>query len=556
MHAITLLLVLALTTACGSSQKIAALVIEGESKTLRERTPGMRPHAPESPQVLILAFDGVSRRQLYQMLRANQLPNLTALLGGHKLAHAYMDDRFLSTLPSSTMAAWATAFTGKPPAEHGITGNEYFVRETTTFACPAPVSFKDAKPTLEIYTDGYFGTLSDTPTLYEHFHGHYPDGLSWVAMHQVSRGADRLMLAKHSVLATAFSDGIVKLVEGKDPGEPGRDVYEALDEGAIDVVTGHLAEGAVPDLLTVYLSGTDLWAHISKEGPDEARRKYLVQVVDPQLGKLMKKLTERGALANRWVFVTSDHGHTEVVHDDKHALYSDANGPSEVLRRAGFRVRKATRSVPESTSFDAVVAYGGATAYVYVADRTTCTDKKPCAWNAVPRYEEDVLAAAEVLHRATTTGAEVPGMKGTLDLILVRRPKPIAEVDLPFEVYVGAGKTTPLGEYLKANPHPTYIATEARLRDLAVGKRGERAGDIMLIANNGNKATADERYYFAHPYRSWHGSPSRDDSEIPLIVAHPKRRAAAIGSWVRGILGDEPFQQKLTDLVLGLRDLR
>jgi hypothetical protein len=80
------------------------------------------------------------------------------------------------------------------------------------------------------------------------------------------------------------------------------------------------------------------------------------------------------------------------------------------------------------------------------------------------------------------------GIKGTLDLILTRRPKPYAERDLPFEVYIGDGKTMPVGAYFQEHPHPKYIATEARLRDLAVGVRGERAGDIMLLAHNGENA--------------------------------------------------------------------
>jgi predicted AlkP superfamily pyrophosphatase or phosphodiesterase len=101
----------------------------------------------------VLALDGVSRDLLYDMLRRGKLPNLATLLGGDRLEHAYFDDTLLSTLPSSTMAAWVTVFTGVPPAQHGVTGNEFFVRETRTFACPAPVSFADATPTLEIYTD-------------------------------------------------------------------------------------------------------------------------------------------------------------------------------------------------------------------------------------------------------------------------------------------------------------------------------------------------------------------------------------------------------------------
>jgi hypothetical protein len=82
---------------------------------------------------------------------------------------------------------------------------------------------------------------------------------------------------------------------------------------------------------------------------------------------------------------------------------------------------------------------------------------------------------------------------------------------------------------------------------------GERAGDIMLLANAGDGTRRDERFYFAPKYHSWHGSPSRADSEIPLIVAHHGRTAGTIARRVRGVLGDRPYQQKLTDLVLAMR---
>jgi hypothetical protein len=144
-------------------------------------------------------------------------------------------------------------------------------------------------------------------------------------------------------------------------------------------------------------------------------------------------------------------------------------------------------------------------------------------------------------------------MKGALDLILTRQPKPFEEDDLPFEVYVGDGQTMPLAAYLQAHPHPTYVELEARLRDLAVGPHGERAGDIMLIAHNGDRDVPDERYYFASPYHSWHGSPSRQDSEIPLIVANPKRSSAQIGERVAAVLGPAPRQQKVSDLLLSIR---
>ena len=548
-------------TACGIPGKLAKvteLIAHGDSRELRKRDKNAPPNSPDRPPILVLAFDGVGRELLYDMLHKGELPALAALLGGEggKFPHAYFDDRFLSTLPSSTMAAWATAMTGTPPSQHGITGNEFFIREERKLGAPAPVSFHDSKPTLMIYTDSYLDGLKKAPSVYERIREKDPNVLEWVAMHQVFSGADRLLVTKPTIIASAFEHAIVdtaKKVEGAK--KPTRDAYQKLDEQVVDVVVNELEKGALPDVLTVYLSGTDLYAHIAEEGPDDARRTYLKEVVDPAVGKLTARLRERGALDGRYVVITADHGHTQVLYDEAHALDTVNDGdPPALIKKAGYRVREFKMDVAEKSDFDAVYCGGGATAYLYVADRSSCA--KPgdvCDWSKPPRYEEDVVPLAEALFKNDADGSIVAELKGTIDLILTRRPKPFAEVDLPFEVYVGGGKTMPVDAWLKEHPHPTYVDVSARLRDLAAGPRGERAGDIMLFAHNGDRDKPEERYYFASLYRSWHGSPSKRDSEIPLIVANPKKTTESLRAIVLPILGDAPYQQKVTDVMLALR---
>ncbi|MEO6420990.1 MAG: hypothetical protein ABIP39_16380 [Polyangiaceae bacterium] len=224
------------------------------------------------------------------------------------------------------------------------------------------------------------------------------------------------------------------------------------------------------------------------------------------------------------------------------------------MKKAGYRVRPFKLEVSEKDDFSAVLTEGGAMAYLSVADRSTCMKaKEVCDWTKPPRFEEDVRPLADALYENNKDGSLAPSLKGTLDLILTRRPRPHEADDLPFEVYVGGGKTVPVEDYLKEHSHPTYVEVASRLHDLAVGPYGERAGDILLIAHNGDRATPDERYYFAARYRSWHGSPSRTDSDIPLIVAHPGQTSEALGARVTRILGSEPRQQKITDLLLDLR---
>jgi len=535
------------------SPKAVKLVAGGTDQKLRDRPAGTPQTSPQKPPILVLALDGVSRDLLYDMIHAGELPHVAELLGGDE--HAYYDHSFLSTMPSTTMDAWVAAMTGRPPADTGVAGNEYFIRERRQFACPATISFDDPDTTLSVYTDHYLDKLVEVPTVYELMRNREPHIQIWVAMNHLFRGADRMLLAKRTALVKAFEGFVSKEIDELNA-KPSPALFETLDTAAVDVVIDHLNKDPLPDVLTLYLSGTDLYTHQAAEGPDEARRMYLKQVVDTQIGRVVEVLRAKGRLDREWVIVVADHGHTQVVHDKQHALGVaglDA-GPPTLLRQAGFRIRPLKQNVDQSDPFSAVLAYGGATAYVYLADRSTCPGPKDvCRWDQMPRYAEDVLPAAEAFYRANKDGTGYPGMKNTLDMVLVRRPRPYAEIDRPFEVYVGGGKTEPLEDYLKEHPHPTYIDTVERLHDLAVGVHGERAGDIMLLARFGEVDKPEDRYYFAHLYRSWHGSPSRADSEIPLIVANHEHRTDEIGRYVKHVLGTRPFLQKLTDLMMGLR---
>ncbi|RYZ07808.1 MAG: hypothetical protein EOO73_10785 [Myxococcales bacterium] len=551
---------------CMTTAKTAQLVLTDTERTIRERDKNAPKSSPNNAPILFLAFDGVNRDLLYDMLEKGELPKLTDLLSGEgkNFPHAYFDPTLLSTMPSSTMAAWTTAMTGVPPAVHGVSGNEFFIREESRLGAPAPVSFSDSKPTIEIYTDGYLNNLVKVPTVYERMRQREPNIAIWVALHQIYSGADRLLFATNTVMARALEEGLIKITKKtaktatlQDDDKPDRAMFAMLDDDVIDKVVDALddEDDPVPDVLTVYLTGTDLYAHVAEEGPDEARRAYLHEVADPALGRLAAKLRERGALSDRWVVLTSDHGHTPVRHDESHALYTEGpDSPARLIDKAGYRLRPFAEKVDKDKGFDAVLAEGGATSFVYLADRTTCGGPKGvCDWKKPPRYREDVLPLAEAIFQNNREGKLVPALKGTIDLVLTREPKPYAEDDLPFEVYVGDGRTVPLGAYLEQHPHPTYIEAEGRLRDLAAGPRGERAGDIMLIAHNGDRDIPDERYYFASPYRSWHGSPSRQDSEIPLIVANPRYMKEQIRDRVKLLLADAPRQQKITDLLLDLR---
>jgi len=178
---------------CLASVKTAQLLLTDTERTLRRRDAGEPQSSPQRTPILFLAFDGVNRDLLYSMVDAGELPKLTDVLAGEgkKFPHAYFNHSLVATMPSSTMAAWTTTLTGVPPAEHGVAGNEFFIREDCRLAAPAPVSFQDSKPTIEIYTDGYLNSLVKVPTVYQKMREREPNILIWVALHQLYAGSDR-----------------------------------------------------------------------------------------------------------------------------------------------------------------------------------------------------------------------------------------------------------------------------------------------------------------------------------------------------------------------------
>jgi hypothetical protein len=511
----------------------------GKEDTIRLK-PAM-PLPDPAPDLLIIAVDGIDRDLIYDMLRAGELPGFSALLGGEGLTHAHLDETMLSVLPSLTIPAWSTIFSGVVPAVHGVSGNEFFIREERRLAAPAPATFPDPEPVVANFLEGYAGSLIAVPTVYEQMG---PAASIWVAMGHIHRGADRLIIVDRAALLAAGKAAL----QGASDGDTSFRVFSTADRELIENVREDVAKEGAPDVLTLYLAGPDHYAHVAEEGPDAARHRFLADVIDPELVKLAALLDAQGELAERFVILISDHGMTSVKHDDRHALEMEGEDePPAALRRAGFRLRPFEHDVGPETDFDTVLAYQGSMAYVYLADRSACA---PCDWSRPPRFTEDILAAAEVLYQANLSA---PGLVDSFDLILTRRPRPYAEDDEPFQVYAGGGRLVPLETWIATHPRPDdEVDLVRRLRDLAAGPRGERAGDILVLSRLGEK-NIDDRTYFSTPVHAWHGSASRRDSEVPLIVAHRGRSSAELGALTREVLGAHPTQEKAAELFLRLR---
>jgi len=90
------------------------------------------------------------------------------------------------------------------------------------------------------------------------------------------------------------------------------------------------------------------------------------------------------------------------------------------------------------------------------------------------------------------------------------------------------------------------------MRWLSAGPYGHRAGDILLLARSGLERPIEERFYFSHPYRSWHGSPTLQDSHIPFILARQGDTGERLQAIVNAVVRKSPSQLDFVPLVRAL----
>jgi len=526
-----------------SAELVVELLAEEGDRVLRE--PLRAPRG--APRVLVFALDGVGEDELRAAVGDGAAPQLAALFGAPAadgtFAHGYIAPDVMSVLPSTTLAAWSAVFTGRPPAFTGVPGNEFFVRERERYVAPAPVSVTEVADLVRTYAENLIGSVQHAPTLYER-----AAVRSYVALSQLHRGADLLIVPDVS----SMGDMVTAAAEGLLAESDEADEYSELDEESAEMTVRAIAEHGVADLQVVYFPGVDLFTHVARQ-PLQRQREYVSLVIDRAIGIVLDAYRAAGVLDDTYIVIVSDHGHTPVLDDDRHSLSADGDDePTAVITRAGYRLRPNVVTPDSADDYQAAVAYQGAFAYVYVADRSTCAAAgTKCDWSRPPRLEQDVLPLVRAFDDANRSGLHVPALHGTIDLIFARTPRPTTEDALPFEVWDGT-RLVPVAEYLARHPRPDLIDLDARLRGLAAGPYGHRAGDILLLAKSGAQRPIEERFYFSGRYRSWHGSPDAQDSRIVFAVVHGRSSGTALRDRVQRVAGGAPSQLHVTPLILDL----
>ncbi len=502
------------------------------------------------PRVIIFALDGTGPDQLMAAIRSGKAPRMAALLGKERSSglfeHAYAAPGAFSVLPSSTISGWSAIFTGKPPAFNGLTGDEWFVRETATFYAPIPVSVLDTLDVTKVVNDNLLGKSLKVPTLFQLL-----GKRSHVSLLYVHDGATLYT----TVAPSSLVDIVGRLIGGTMDGDnPENSLSAGLDLNSVQKLTEAIDAQGVPDLQVVYFPGIDIFTHLAKDRL-AAQVLYLESITDKAVGAVLDAYQNKGALDGTFVIFISDHGQIPTLNDDQHKLGTDdEESPFGLVAKSGFRVRRPLLAFGDlDKDYQAVLAYQGFVAYVHLADRSTCPNEHdPCDWQKPPRFREDVMPVAKAFYEANRTGRTLPRLKGTIDLIFAREPVAAGQNAKPYEIFDGQ-KLVSIRKYLQAHPRPDLIRLEERMNGLSAGPFGNRAGDLLLLARACTNLPIEERYFFsAMSHYTWHGSACAADSQIPFILAQQGGSGDRFRTIMRKFGGDSPSQLALTPLVRSL----
>jgi predicted AlkP superfamily pyrophosphatase or phosphodiesterase len=252
--------------------------------------------AQPARRAVIIDVDGIRRDTFEQVYRDGRLPSFQRVF-----ARALWFDKASSVLPSVTMAAQASIFTGTRPVRHGVPGNQWFDRSQGRL-----IDYMNPGGLICVYGltvlggAGCSGGLANghllAPTIYE---AAAQAGLtSAVYYSQYWKGAAR-----------AAPPGVAEMV-GFLAGSPVD--WRAFDSEMAGRAITELKSRGLPPLVTVYFAGTDGIAHKSGIAGQTA---YLSGTVDALLGHIVDAIEslDRSWREHTLFILVSDHGRTDLV---------------------------------------------------------------------------------------------------------------------------------------------------------------------------------------------------------------------------------------------------
>jgi hypothetical protein len=197
------------------------------------------------------------------------------------------------------MAGQASIFTGVPPSQHSIPGNQWYDRRTNRVinyfsTTGMPCVYGILLISVAECSGGLANRHLEAPTIYEA--ATRAGKTSTVVFNAYWKGATRAVLPTIEEVAGLVHNNVVD--------------YKTFDVSMMNRALASLQQDGLPDLLTIYFIGVDGVGHLSGT---RGQVSYLAEIVDTQFGRLLDTLE---ILDPKWragtqFIITSDHGRTD-----------------------------------------------------------------------------------------------------------------------------------------------------------------------------------------------------------------------------------------------------
>jgi len=496
-------------TALWSGFVVACLLVVTGCAGLKTGLP-RRDGPEERLKVFVIVLDALKRGTLMESL--DTLPNFQRVIVGEGVNNPYVYfPNVLVSIPSSSMPSNTTLLTGLYPRRHGVPSTVWFDRENgkritlTSLSQRRVISFLEQNKVDTIFD---YARRSGKTTM--------------AVATQVAKGVKSRNWIKQSVhlWGQAFC---LNLLRDGNPIPDGAHLDKGTTEGLLngylysfaDGLNGMLRfQGDIPDLTVVHYVGLDIFTHYPRRfmvknnwTVDEIQRWYLQEILDPEIGKILVFLREKGLFENSIFFFVADHGQTKITeHIDEKAF---SEGFSKEFRIMG-------RSCSAEAA-EVVIMPGASTKAMYVKNRLTDD------WMSPPRLLEDVKPAVDASinansmdkHLNTLLVAQYPGERD-------RGSEKVNEfwcLDLPFYLDSNRQDNDFLGALRPLSILDRLIGKELeapRMYNLEFSRKNKP--DIILINKPGRYFAPDKGKY-AH-----HGSIYSDDAFVSFVISGPAVR--------------------------------
>jgi len=254
-------------------------------------------------RVVLVDIDGIRRDTFEHAYLEEKLPNFARILGtvhdGQGFGTATWFENATAVFPAITMAGQASIFTGVPPSQHSVPGNQWYDRRTNRVidyfsTTGMPCVYGVLLISVSDCSGGFANRHLEAPTIYEA--ATRAGKTSTVVFNAYWKGATHAVLPTLEEVAGLVHNNVVD--------------YEAFDVTMMDRALESVQRDGLPDLLTIYFIGVDGIGHLRGTSGQVS---YLSGTVDGQFGRLLDalELADPQWRTNTQFVITSDHGRTD-----------------------------------------------------------------------------------------------------------------------------------------------------------------------------------------------------------------------------------------------------